>query len=287
VPFSVSVVDIDGDNILDLVSGSYGGSDVTIFKGNGDGTFRTSSVLTGLTNSALSTSVADYNNDGNLDILLAGDNGRMLLGNGNGTFRYGQTFSTVTADAIWNIKAVDLNGDGNLDFIGGKFPSAVVFIGNGDGTFRSQTSIAAFHIGIAVADFDKNGTIDIAGSYWNSPAFTIYSGDKDYTTSQGYKNLTTIGSARGAVDTFRQDLDRVSKELGQVGAQTSRFQVAINVLSTLVESFKSASSRITDVDVAEESANLVSIQIKQSAASAILSQANLMPRLALVLLENV
>jgi flagellin-like hook-associated protein FlgL len=239
VPFSVSVVDIDGDNILDLVSGSYSpGTDVTIFKGNGDGTFRTSSVLTGLTGSSLSTSVADYNNDGNLDILLAGTDGRMLLGNGDGTFRYGQTFSTVTAGSIWNIKAVDLNGDGNLDFIGGKFTSAVVYIGNGDGTFRSQTSIADDHIGIAVADFDKNGTIDIAGSYWNSPDFTIYSGDKDYTTSQGYKNLTTISSARAAVDTFRQDLERVSKELGQVGAQTSRFQVAINVLNTSVESFK-------------------------------------------------
>ena len=49
---------------------------------------------------------------------------------------------------------------------------------------------------------------------------------------------------------------------------------------------EAANSRIMDVDVASESANLVRTQISQQAAAAVLAQANLAPKLALILLQS-
>ena len=51
------------------------------------------------------------------------------------------------------------------------------------------------------------------------------------------------------------------------------------------ENFLAAESRIRDVDVAEEAANLASANILQQAGTAILAQANQQPQLALQLLQ--
>jgi len=51
-----------------------------------------------------------------------------------------------------------------------------------------------------------------------------------------------------------------------------------------VENLSAAESRIRDVDVAEETANLTRNQILQQAAIAVLSQANALPQSALHLL---
>jgi flagellin len=53
-----------------------------------------------------------------------------------------------------------------------------------------------------------------------------------------------------------------------------------------VENLSSSESRIRNVDVAAESANLTRNQILQQAASAMLAQANQAPQLALQLLKG-
>jgi flagellin len=50
------------------------------------------------------------------------------------------------------------------------------------------------------------------------------------------------------------------------------------------ENYIAASSRITDADIAQESARLTSTQIRQQGASAVLAQANQSPALVLQLL---
>ena len=71
---------------------------------------------------------------------------------------------------------------------------------------------------------------------------------------------------------------------GILGATESRLNVAINNLSVARENFASAESRIRDVDVAAEAAELTRLGILQQAASAVLAQANQQPSLALSLL---
>jgi flagellin len=60
----------------------------------------------------------------------------------------------------------------------------------------------------------------------------------------------------------------------------------IRQLSTARESFQSAESAITDADVAQEAAEMARLNVLQQASTAILSQANFQPELALKLLED-
>ena len=61
---------------------------------------------------------------------------------------------------------------------------------------------------------------------------------------------------------------------------------AINNLQIARENFNAAESRIRDVDVASEAAELTRTNILQQAAAAMLSQANQQPSLALSLLQG-
>jgi flagellin len=60
----------------------------------------------------------------------------------------------------------------------------------------------------------------------------------------------------------------------------------IRQIATSRESFQSAESGIADVDVAQESAELMRLNVLQQAGTAILAQANMQPQLALKLLND-
>ena len=64
----------------------------------------------------------------------------------------------------------------------------------------------------------------------------------------------------------------------------SRLAVASANLQSNVDATRAAESRITDVDVAEEAARLVSTDILQQTVAAVLAHANQEPALALKLL---
>jgi len=65
---------------------------------------------------------------------------------------------------------------------------------------------------------------------------------------------------------------------------TNRLSSAAQNLSIAIENFSASESRIRNVDVAKESANMTKNQILQQAAATVLSQANQAPQLALKLL---
>lgn len=92
-------------------------------------------------------------------------------------------------------------------------------------------------------------------------------------------------AARTALDAVKAAIETVDVGRGMIGASESRLHHAVNNLSTQRAEFSAAESRIRDIDVAEESAKLISAQIRQQAAAAILAQANQQPALVLKLLD--
>ena len=92
-------------------------------------------------------------------------------------------------------------------------------------------------------------------------------------------------AARTALDAVNAAISSLASSRGVLGAVESRLSVAINNLTVARENFASAESRIRDVDVASEAAELTRLNILQQAGASVLAQANQQPSLALSLLQ--
>jgi flagellin len=92
-----------------------------------------------------------------------------------------------------------------------------------------------------------------------------------------------IASRLNVIDT---SLNRVASERATLGAVQSRLGSSINNLSISVENLSAANSRIRDVDFAEETAKLTQARVLSQSNTAVLSQANAQPEMALQLLRG-
>ncbi|MFN8391926.1 MAG: flagellin [Bdellovibrionota bacterium] len=106
-----------------------------------------------------------------------------------------------------------------------------------------------------------------------------------YSINAGTVQLAQEAS-RSAIDAVSRAITSLTTNRGTLGAAESRLNVAIQNLQIARENFTAAESRIRDVDVAEEAAELTRLNILQQAATAIVGQANQQPSLALQLLQR-
>ena len=122
-PYSVVLGDFNNDGKLDFaVANGYSAStssstgDLVVFIGNGDGTFTYSNSIT-VTRLAYSLAIADFNGDGNLDLVVGFGQSTtisILLGNGDGTFTASSTSPITVANVSGQVGRVDV-GDFNND----------------------------------------------------------------------------------------------------------------------------------------------------------------------------
>jgi flagellin len=97
-------------------------------------------------------------------------------------------------------------------------------------------------------------------------------------------DVTSAANASAAISTIGTAIDTVNTARGVFGADMNRLQSAYANTQIQNENLSAAESRIRDVDVAAETANLTRNTILQQAAVSVLSQANVQPQLALKLL---
>jgi len=94
-------------------------------------------------------------------------------------------------------------------------------------------------------------------------------------TSSAQTALTRLDAAIGLKDTAR----------ARFGYKMNRLESTISVLNISAENLMAAESRLSDVDVATEMANMTRNQVLAQAGTAMLAQANAMPQMALTLLR--
>lgn len=297
----VAVIDLNGDGILDVATaGTRSGGRMAVLIGNSNGTFRAPVSYTMETTSSNSIAFGDVNNDGIIDAITAGNSGAsaqatVRFGVGNGTF--GASMSFATAGSAANAVTLgDINSDGQLDLIvagaNGSGGALLIQLGNGDGTFKAAMSSRAednTSYSVAVADFNGDGVLDTVSGGRESFSFpeggiSVLLASSVGVTTIARLNLRTRQSALDSMTTIDSTLRRISSELGAIGSTQSRLGVALSNVAVARENYAEAGSRITDVDVSEESAQLTRKTILQQAASAVLAQANQQPALALRLL---
>ncbi len=92
--------------------------------------------------------------------------------------------------------------------------------------------------------------------------------------------------AQKAITKLDKAIERVNASRATLGAQINRLEYTIQNLHTARENLTAAESRIRDLDIAEETANLTKNQVLVQAATAMVAQANQIPQQALALLQG-
>jgi ASPIC and UnbV/FG-GAP-like repeat/PPIC-type PPIASE domain len=191
------VDDFENNGLLDIVTSDYDQcAPMHYFHNNGDGTFSDRTTQAGLDKQlgGLNMVQADYNNDGCVDILvLRGawefpQRKSLLRNNCNGTFTDVTAAAgladpaTSTQTAVW----VDIDNDGYLDlFVGNENGPSQLFRNQRNGTFKDISHSAdvdriAFTKGVAAADYDNDGYVDLYVSNLNGNHF-LYHNNHDGT----------------------------------------------------------------------------------------------------------
>lgn len=122
------------------------------------------------------------------------------------------------------------------------------------------------------------GTLASLGLAASGSSVLTYSLNADTTDLAQSASRLTLDAVTVAIQSLAQTR-------GALGATESRLRLAVSNLSVARENFAAAESRIRDLDVAEEAANLTRLTILQNAGAAVLAQANQAPALALKLLS--
>jgi flagellin len=136
-----------------------------------------------------------------------------------------------------------------------------------DGSSLSQIAYQGINATLA--------SMGLASAGSSEPSFSILA-----ATDAESQNASRI-----ALDAIKLAITSVSRVRGTLGAAESRLETTIQNLMVARENFMAAESRIRDVDVATEAAELTRLSILQQAGAAILAQANQQPSLALQLLS--
>jgi flagellin len=89
--------------------------------------------------------------------------------------------------------------------------------------------------------------------------------------------ISSKSDARSSLGTIDKGLEKISEVRAKYGAFQSRLESARNSLEVQYEGIAQAHSRITDVDVAEETANLIQAKLKVDAGVSVMSQALALP----------
>ncbi|MBL3618932.1 MAG: PKD domain-containing protein, partial [gamma proteobacterium endosymbiont of Lamellibrachia anaximandri] len=114
----VVAADFDNDGVVDIFANNSGTGDATFFKGFGDGTFINMGIEASLDpNNYSAYDGYDYNNDGNVDVVLTDHTGRSLWyypGNGDSTFdsRVEINPASTTTDYVLGVSAPPYRADG-------------------------------------------------------------------------------------------------------------------------------------------------------------------------------
>ena len=217
---SFIIGDFNNDGIPDVaaINADYYASSnsITIFLGNGDGTFTVAASSPPLGYGPAAIATADMNGDGNADLVVvqqgsstsSGGQVLILFGNGDGTFTQASSKTSIASVASSIIPA-DLNSDGKMDLLltGVGQTGITVLLGKGDGSFTTVTGPGQLgETMAAVADVNNDGIPDLVFPSSSNSYLTVFLGNGDGTFTEAPSSPNSnMKLGNFAIADFNQD----------------------------------------------------------------------------------
>jgi flagellin len=146
---------------------------------------------------------------------------------------------------------------------------------------ESFNGVSLFSAGTSNTTIDVTGTVGITASQDGSSTINITKSDLGHlgqilgtVAANGIQISASVAAAVTAITSINRAIQSIATLRANNGAEQSRLGFAADVLAVNKVNLESAASRITEVDIAEESAKLARFTILQQAGTAMLAQAN-------------
>lgn len=188
-----SLVDYDNDGAVDVLYTCGGISEkdyAALYRNLGDATFTNAWSPSGpIFDNEIGT-WADYDNDGDRDLWLTGEDqqgnflGQFYRNNGNGTFEY-VTDNSIPRSPLIGPAWGDYDNDGYLDCVNGK-----ALIHNNQGMSLTVIKNLPYDGFGRWGDFDNDGDLDLACGWWSGTPCRFYRND-----GAGVFTLVDMGAA--------------------------------------------------------------------------------------------
>jgi hypothetical protein len=202
--FAVVVNHFNNDNYLDIAVVFTYTYNLSILLGYGNGSFADMiSYSTGNDSMPSVLAVSDFNNDGQLDIVVANygtNNVGVFLGYGNGSFAAMITYSTGVGSAPYSVAVADFNNDNRTDIVSANSGTnnIGILLGYSNGSFATMITYStgdySMPYGVAVGDFNNDGRLDIVVANFGTSTVGIFLGygngnfESQVTYSTGYQS---------------------------------------------------------------------------------------------------
>jgi flagellin len=194
-----------------------------------------------------------------------------------GGVTYSGAVSNTLADNTASGDLVADDGSGNTIKITNKTGAAMSISSQGEANIVSQAvndmlsakNLVTFQVGVTNTD-----KIDIKIEDSSAAALGVATAKID-----------TVDNASSAIDAVQKAIDQVLANRADIGAYSSRFDKAYSSVTTSIQNQDAARGIYLDADIAAESTNLATAQVKMNASISVISQANDLTKALLKLVQ--